>query len=354
MITLITGAPGAGKSSALVSLLVELAKGREIYANGIPDLKVPHTPLPDPHTWPDTVPDGAAIVIDEVQNAWRPMGPGQKVPADIAALETHRHRGLDFFIITQGPRLVHSNVRALVGRHVHLRELGVLGRWWYEWPECNDQCATSWKNAPIKKRYRLNKETFGLYKSASVHVKPIRSFPKMLVVALAAVVGTVGLAYYSYTRIQARIAPPATKPAAVDAKAPGASLNGSVGTPAKPYIDDRTAFVPRVSAKPESAPAYDGLRQVAAMPMVSMALCRPDGCKCYTQQGTDAGLTNEECRDWFENKPFNPYVSPAPAQAVAPSVQPLPAVNAVEGNPEIVRGAVPVSSGAAPAAGVRS
>ena len=42
MITLITGAPGAGKTNALVSLLAELAEGRALYVSGIPDLQVPH------------------------------------------------------------------------------------------------------------------------------------------------------------------------------------------------------------------------------------------------------------------------------------------------------------------------
>lgn len=150
MITLITGAPGTGKSAALVSLLKELSKGRTIYVNGIPDLKIDHQELEDPTKWIDDVPDGSIIVIDEVQRIWRPRGPGQKVPPDIAALETHRHRGIDFYIVTQGPRLVDTNVRALVGRHVHLRDLGFLGRWWYEWPECADNCSTGWKNAPLK------------------------------------------------------------------------------------------------------------------------------------------------------------------------------------------------------------
>src|SRR5256885_16044190 len=74
-------------------------------------------------SWHETVPDGSVIIIDEVQRIWRPSGPGQKIPDMIALLETHRHRGLDFYIITQGPNLIHANVRALIGRHVHLRDL---------------------------------------------------------------------------------------------------------------------------------------------------------------------------------------------------------------------------------------
>lgn len=311
MITLITGAPGAGKTAALVSMLAELGKDRAIYAHGIPDLKVPHVALDDPTTWPDTVPDGSVIIIDEVQTVWRPSGPGQKIPDHIAKLETHRHRGLDFYIITQGPNLVHSNVRALVGRHVHLRDIGYLGRWWYEWPETADNCRTGWKNAPIKKRYRLPKHIFGSYKSASVHVKPVRSFPMALVVLAVAVLGVGWLGWSAFQTVQQKAfggTTPATKPAtqATPATVVNAPAADVMPLPA-PFIDDRIAFIPRVSDRPETAPAYDGIRQVVNMPLVIGGACFKGACKCYTQQGTDAGLSDSLCRQWMENPRFDPY-----------------------------------------------
>lgn len=251
MITLITGAPGAGKSAALVSLLFELSKERQIYVNGIPDLKIPHLPLDNPASWPDTVPDGSIIVIDEVQNAWRPRGPGTKVPPDVQALETHRHRGLDFYIITQGPNLVDTNVRALVGRHIHLRDVGVLGRWWYEWPECADNCRTGWKNAPLKKRYKLPKKAFELYKSSSLHIKPIRSFPVILIVfAIAVIALPIGI-YMVYSSVQAKI----------DRAAPPSS-----NTSPKPT--DSTGAVQSVKLRGPSRPAPDTDNPLAAIPQI--------------------------------------------------------------------------------------
>lgn len=311
MITLITGAPGAGKTAALVSMLADLGKDRAIYAHGIPDLTVPHVALDDPSTWPDTVPDGSVIIIDEVQTVWRPSGPGQKIPDHIAKLETHRHRGLDFYIITQGPNLVHSNVRALVGRHVHLRDIGFLGRWWYEWPETADNCRTGWKNAPIKKRYRLPKHIFGSYKSASVHVKPVRSFPMALVVLAVAVLGVGWLGWSAFQTVQQKAfggAIPATKPANPQNTPTVVNMPTTVDN-ALPsaFIDDRVAFIPRVSDRPETAPAYDGIRQVVNMPQVVGGACFKGACKCYTQQGTDAGLSHALCLRWIENPRFDPY-----------------------------------------------
>jgi len=310
MITLITGAPGAGKTAALVSLLSELSKDRAIYANGIPDLTLPHQSLDDVSTWPDTVPDGSIIVIDEVQRVWRPRGPGSKVPADISALETHRHRGLDFYIITQAPRLLDTNVRALVGRHVHLRDIGILGRWWYEWPEISENCAASWKQAPIKKRYRLPKAAFGLYKSASVHIKPIRSFPWMLAVMVLAISITGFMAYKTYAMISGKVSP--VSDVTESSKPPPASMDSIINRPHSVGVDlppeyDSTAFIPRISNQPESAPAYDHIRQVVVMPQVVGGFCLGDLCKCITNQGTNAGLSSRECRVWMDNPPFDPY-----------------------------------------------
>ncbi|MDA1813338.1 hypothetical protein PDK10_27310, partial [Bacillus cereus] len=78
MLTLITGNPGTGKSAALVSMLEELGKDRQLYVNGIPELLIPHIELTEPEKWHETVPDGSVIIIDEVQRIWRPSGPGQK------------------------------------------------------------------------------------------------------------------------------------------------------------------------------------------------------------------------------------------------------------------------------------
>ena len=353
MITLITGAPGSGKSAALVAMLVDLAKDRTIYCHGIPDLAVPHVPLDDPTTWPDTVPDGSIIVIDECQTVWRPSGPGQKIPDHIAKLETHRHRGLDFYIITQGPNLVHSNVRALVGRHVHLRDIGFLGRWWYEWPETADNCRTGWKSAPIKKRYRLPKHIFGQYKSASVHVKPVRSFPKVVVVLVLAVLLCGYLAFKVYGTIASKIAPSSVPPSAPSGNLPfpGTPQPASPGQPAdgiaKPaFIDDRVDFIPRVSNVPESAPAYDEIRKVVNMPQVTGGACFKGVCKCYTQQGTDSGLTHAHCKAWMQNPSFDHYRPQFTASASgSPSgnTPPAPGQNAAAPPPSV--NVVPLPSG---------
>lgn len=320
MLTIFTGAPGAGKTSGLVSFLMTLEGNRPIYADGINGLALEHTAV-DARQWHTVVPDGGIIAVDEGQRLWRPRGPGQKVPDDIAAMETHRHRGLDFVITTQHPKLLDQNVRNLCGRHVHIRDLGVLGRWWYEWPEAADP--GSWRSAPIKKRYRLDKKSFAKYKSASLHVKPVRSFPWMLAVLIVAVLALAYLSWSVYGIIKGKMSP-AKPPAAAMAPsasagavagAPGA-VAGSVG-PARAYLSDASTFIPRQAAKPETAPAYDELRKVVVFPLVVGGYCQGSRCVCITQQGTDAGLSSGDCRAWLKAPPFNPY---AIAQAMRQSV----------------------------------
>lgn len=338
MITLITGAPGAGKTAALVAMLTETDPARLIYVSGVPELSLPGRtvhPLEDPATWPDTVPDGALVVIDEVQRVWRPRAAGQAIPRDIAELETHRHRGLDFVVITQNPGLLHKNVRSLTGRHVHLRDVGFLGRWWYEWPECCENCLTGWKTAPIKKRYRLPKRVFSFYRSASMHIKGERSFPMMVALGIGALVVALAASVWAFRSITSRTTAPepvkTTQPAPQKTQTDN-QRQAEQGTPtpqtapqveAQRIIDDRVDWVPRVSTRPESAPAYDHLRQVRVMPVVVGGYCSRRGCKCYTQQATDAGMSSESCRRWIEAPPFDAYTEAfwpeKPVVAPAPS-----------------------------------
>ena len=104
-LSLITGVPGSGKTAWMVSQLMSRPdlQGRPLYVCGIPDLKIPHEDITqdEARNWPEWAPTGALIVIDECQKVFRPRKSGSDVPAYVSELETHRHRGLDFFLLTQ-------------------------------------------------------------------------------------------------------------------------------------------------------------------------------------------------------------------------------------------------------------
>ena len=304
MITVFTGSPGAGKTAALVDLLSKLDDSRPLYVDGLNGFNLPHEAV-DSLEWHSTIPDGSILVVDEVQRVWRPRPAGSKVPQSVQELETHRHRGIDVYLTTQSPSLLDANVRALVGRHIHIRDTGILGRWWYEWPEINT--AMSWKTCVNKRKFSLPKSAFTLYKSASLHTKPVRGIPRALYAVVLALVAFFGLAYYAWSSLQKKVAPVVEPVISSPAggKMTGSISNGSRDLPRS--IDDRVDFIPRVSNKPESAPAYDHLRVIAVMPVVVGGWCQGIVCRCMTQQGTQSGLSDTECREWLANPPFNPY-----------------------------------------------
>ncbi|MFQ2571925.1 zonular occludens toxin domain-containing protein [Aeromonas caviae] len=171
MITLITGTPGSGKTLRCVEILAELrdsadpkVRSRLIFSN-IADLapEIGAVTEFDPLCWMD-LPEGSLIVVDEFQDFWPSRPSGSKRPESVAALNTHRHKGVDFILLTQHPGLVDQDIRALVGRHLHAyRPRGLEHSMWYEWSYCELSCQPKLK--PIPEKRKFNREIFSLYKS---------------------------------------------------------------------------------------------------------------------------------------------------------------------------------------------
>lgn len=320
MITLITGAPGAGKTLLAVSDFLSEAheNGRKMIVDGIPDLQLDHEPAPPVSIWTTYVddpssqdnqkllfsfPEGSLVVIDEAQRVYRPRPIGSKVPPEVAAFETHRHQGLDFIILTQHPNLIDANVRKLVGRHLHIRDLGVLGRKVYEWPEVGNP--ERFRDAPIQRKYTMRRKSFALYKSASLHVKPKRGLPKGLLAVAVSIPLMIAGGFIAWQSINKKIE---NKP--VVSSANHNVVATASAAPVGPAFDRDemlVEFSPRVPGRPETAPAYDELRQVKNMPVVAGCISTSKRCTCQTQSGTDAGLDRLQCLAWIQNPPFDPY-----------------------------------------------
>lgn len=345
MITLITGVPGSGKTAAAVDLIVKEYKDRPLYVDGLDGLKIEHETI-DVLDWPGNVPDGALVVVDEVQRRWRPRGVGSKVPPSVAALETHRHHGLDFIIITQSPKLVDSNVRGLVGRHVHIRDTGFLGRWAYEWPETNIDL--TYRSCQNKRRYVLPRKVFDLYKSASMHVKPIRKLPPMVYMAGLFLVCLVVLGAFAY-RSYGKLSAPSVAAAAPAAPAfPSLSASPDSVPPVVQSItlgppDERVDFVPRLGGRPWTAPAYDAVRVVVRMPHVAGAICSGERCVCVSDAGERLDLSDSQCREWLDLARFNPYREPPKPAAAVPVGTGAVNSRSIESETAPVRGSSAVS-----------
>lgn len=339
MITLITGTPGAGKTAWVVNELVDLqiAEQRTLFVHGIRALKIPHIPvfcqsplcdlcrsqhIPDNalyiDDWPEWHEPGALIVVDEVQRIWRPRNGGSIVPPSVSRLETHRHDGIDFWLISQGPHLFDNFIRLLVGRHVHLVAKW-NGRSQYEWPECKQDVQS--RGDAVQRPYKLPSRVYNLYKSAELHTKQDKRKPLSFYASIGAVALGFLLTIYLVNRVTTRFdksqsdtasesLPLNTTPTPAALAAGG---DGSTNQAAK----NRTEFpdfTPEIEGLPESAPAYRELIKVTAAPILAGCVQSEEkGCKCYTNQATPYPTSETYCKEQIANKRFNPYIkSPAP------------------------------------------
>lgn len=339
MLTVITGAPGAGKTAYTVErILMPLAKkewqedaidehGQKVVfkrrlLTNINGLLLEHEKIDaeDLARWHEWAKPGDLIVFDEVQKPWPLTGANKEQPKCITELETHRHYGIDMVLLTQHPMLINAAIVRLAGQHKHVRRVGNSRlSTVYEWDGVSRTLL--YKNSFAKKAWRRGKAVEGAYKSSSLHTKQKRAIPTAVYIFALAALAFPFMGTKVFGDLQARFfggeKPAAQVAAATPLAASAATASPGVPTPSTANtdgpIDDRTAWIPRVSFRPESAPAYDAIRQVVAMPVVAGGICNPKGCKCITQQGTDAGLTDRECRDWLAAPTFNAYQQQQPA-----------------------------------------
>ena len=225
MITIITGVPGMGKSALIVSMMLEEQKKgweggeRPFFVMGVPELTLDHSRVPPVSEWteqrpdPDdpslmldyfTFPPNSIVVIDEAQKVYRPRAAASKVPPHVAAFETHRHTGVDFWLLTQKPHLLDSNVRELCGRHIHIKN-ALLGRWLYEWPEFTDVKSKANFADAAKRKFSPPKKAFSYYKSAQLHTTQPRRFHQVYLVLLAGLTAVGYFGYKTYNNIFSKI-----------------------------------------------------------------------------------------------------------------------------------------------------
>lgn len=173
---------------------------------------------------------GALLVIDEAQRHFRPRPSGSPVPDHVAALEVHRHQGLDIWLVTQRPGLIDANVRALVGQHVALRATS-LGRWKYVWPEVGDIESKNSRDNAARSRYKLPKHVFSLYKSAEVHTMTKQPMPFAAKVFFLAVPVALVLFWNVFGMISGKFHPEQSAPVQPVASAVQGPITQAVYTP---------------------------------------------------------------------------------------------------------------------------
>lgn len=340
-ITLITGTPGAGKTAHMVHLMLhdpifKDAQGnpRKVFTN-IKGLQLPHIEVssleseqaastPDKLSFHDCYkwiqqPEnhGSILIIDEVQDVWPARSNGSKVPPNVAWLNTHRHLGVDIFVLTQNPKNIDMNLRGLVNKHWHIAKNKLGMRTILEWKYCATNPLTQAKDA-FAKVHKLDKKVFDLYKSAEIHTENSNKVSKVVFILPLMLVIMPIMIYMSYAMLKNLGKPKEAEneQTALSASAP----NGNI----QQQIDAATAlqnpqqntlgakpedFIPRLAEKPETKPLYDGQRTVTSMEYPVACVKVDARCTCYSEQGTKIKeISQTLCTSYLtDGMPFNPY-----------------------------------------------
>ncbi len=336
-IYLVTGTLGAGKTLNTIQMVHERAKaeGRPVYfanvngmfeAGGLTFENWHKMPNPNdegvdlatavtPHSW-QNAPDGSILVIDECQKFFPATSINTKSPSYVLDLAECRHRGFDVYLITQSPHLIDPKIKAWVSPHIHYRRIGGGNSTWRYTNEQvvnNILSVSDLSKAAVKKRVKLNTAYYATYKSASLHTNNRRTNPK-LVALLTLPLVVVPLALWYAMHVFTGRSEHVTTPPPRNAQEAVARVSG---LPLPPFKQDEEkfnpvlAYVPRVEAMPETAPAYDELRKPQDFPRPQCMASKKRGCQCYSQQGTLLrDYPRDLCRTYVKEGYFDPTRQP--------------------------------------------
>ena len=332
MIYLFTGNMGTGKTSRVVSMILnnedglfkmKLEDGTEVdrplyfcHIDGLDKRKFNAHELTEEEIMSaplrDIIPQGAVLIVDEAHYTYPVRAAGRPVPPYIQELTELRHYGHTVILMTQHPSQIDVFVRNLVSRHTHL-ERKAVGMKQYTWYKC----VTSLDNPAgvtgvESSSWKPPKEAFKYYKSSSQHQKFKKNIP-LAVWALIGIFAFMAWKGYNVYQIyqQGTGQQEQVEPQEVDASQPQMELPKETETAAK--IDNSlnpTDFIPKLAEKPESKPLYDSVRQVKTFEYIAGCVEGGNsGCTCYSDQGTPLKeITKTMCKDYVRNGlPFNPY-----------------------------------------------
>lgn len=297
MIAFVTGLPGAGKTSWLVEHVItpllkvgfkenaidhdgnKVVVTRRIFTN-INGLMVPHELIgPDElNTWHEWVKPGDIILYDEVQKPWPKVPAGTKKPMCISELETHRHYGVDFWLLTQNTNLVNDAPVTLAGMQKHVRKVGnTRYATVYEWDGVSK--TLNYKAALTKKPWRRSKDTEKMYRSSALHTKQQRALPTALWVFLLMVLAIPFAFKYVTARMDERFDPVHAAASAASQPMPKAAPSSSQDLQTHTQVMASTASM----VEP-------------AKPKLIGCVAKADRCECYDQAGTWIETEVQQCR----------------------------------------------------------
>ena len=328
MIYLFTGAIGASKTLNAIKFVSEdeKFKDRQVYYFNISELSLDWKKidnLSDCRNWM-SLPDKSVIFIDECQDAFPPRKVGSDVPKYISSMNTSRHRGIDFILITQHPTLFDSQLRKLVNQHIHIERRFQADRAiHFRWEKCiNNPDDYHARKDALETTVTIDKKYFDIYKSAVEHTGK-RNLPmSKIIISLSAVV-------FSFSLIAGALFYVIPKMFKKNSGNDDEIVTEHVDTSKKESndkdlfynINDRfitddvdltepQSFVPTNPDIPWSAPAYREILEVSDYPRPQCYYLHSDDvCRCFTQQATPLNISKQSCLNYVNNGYFDPFVT---------------------------------------------
>lgn len=334
MLVLRTGLPGHSKTLNSIKEIDSEASAsdRPVYYHNIPDLatdklKAVWHEFEDPLLWFE-LPENSIIVVDEAQGWFGARDVRRPMPKHFSEFETHRHKGFDVHLITQHGSFVDAHIRRLTGRHIYYWRLwngNRVSR--YEFEKYSDVDKVNDLKLGRKSIIKLDKNFFGVYKSAVTHNMKFRPPPLLYGFAALLVIIAV-LSYIFANRLEDKTHTNLSTSSSDSVVAP-AEVKSSSGflqspTPGLRHYDS-ASYQPRVEGIPSSAPIYDALTTPSVAPKLICFYSDDPGynaahssrldvlqgngssvaCGCFTQQGTKVDTPFQICQAYALNGSFD-------------------------------------------------
>lgn len=333
-IELITGLPGNAKTLYGIQSTVKRAKeeNRPVYYDGIKELIEDDPRLQgtswtrfDSSKWHEVVPSGSLIFIDEAQKIFRARNMGATPPIYVTELEEHRHRGIDFVMTTQHPRLIDPAVKVLTQTHKHMvRVSGFEMSTVHKWDSIKaEPDKPAGRRDSEKLRWAFPKELYGVYKSADEHTikKSIPARVKLLIGLGVIFIALV--AYFVMFLKNKTTAPELSNPASVVTQAgqvnvdqvmPAGAGRARPVDPVEDIKDYAWRQTPRIVGLPHTAPKYDEITVPVRAPVPAMCIQigsaqseKGINCRCWSQQATKMEVEFNMCMQFARDGRFQDF-----------------------------------------------
>lgn len=278
---------------------------RTIYSN-IANLKIDYVRALE-YDWRLT-PDGSIHVIDEVQLV-DPYCEVKAKPSLIQDLTIHRHRGFDFYFLTQAPSLLHPTVKELIGCHYHLTKPYGVKTMVYQFGSCRPYPNTMANklNAETKFSFSPPARIYKLYKSTTIntHEKRFPLFPLLKYGALISVAGfMVFYGLFSKPTPKTDTAKQAATASVTSATVSNHVASSSASTTAPTMVED--AEMIKIKQQIEKAQLQQQLEQLkqsqALKNIPSNVIAFGSNCTAYNSDGLPFDMSLKECKQYATGK----------------------------------------------------